>query len=59
MLTEMPGESEYMLLICVEGYKSGSLLALVKTSEDKNKFIVTSKAVKYSMGIENVYLKKE
>ena len=25
MLTEMPGESEYMLLICVEGYKSGSL----------------------------------
>ena len=55
----MPGESEYMLLICVEGYKSGSLLALVKTSEDKNKFIVTSKAVKYSMGIENVYLKKE
>lgn len=59
MLAEIPGEREYMLLTCVEGYKSGSALALVKTSEDKSKFIVTSKAVKYSMGIENVYLKKE
>lgn len=59
MLAELPGESEYMLLTCVEGYKSGSALALVKTSEDKSKFIVTSKAVKYSMGIENIYLIKE
>ena len=59
MLAEVPGESEYMLLTCVEGSKSGSALALVKTSEDKSKFIVTSKAVKYSMGIENIYLIKE
>ena len=37
MLAGVPGESEYMLLTCVEGYKSGSALALVKTSEDKSK----------------------
>ncbi|MFT6442378.1 MAG: hypothetical protein ACJASQ_001273 [Crocinitomicaceae bacterium] len=59
MLAEIPGEREFMLLTCVEGYKSGSALALVKTLEDKSRFIVTGKAVKYSMGIQNVYLKKE
>ncbi len=59
MLAEIPGEREYMLLTCVEGYKSGSALALVKTSDDKSKFIVLGKAIKYSMGIENVYLLEE
>ena len=59
MLTEIPGEKEYMVLTCVEGYKSGSTLALVKTLEDKSRFVVTAKAIKYSMGIENVYLKRE
>jgi hypothetical protein len=59
MLAEIPGEREYMLLTCVEGYKSGSALALVKTIDDKSKFIVLGKAIKYSMGIENVYLLEE
>ena len=54
MLAEIPGEKEFMLLTCVEGYKSGSALALVKT-----KFIVTGKAIKYSMGTENTFLKEE
>jgi hypothetical protein len=59
MLAEIPGEREYMLLTCVVGYKSGSALALVKTSDDKSKFIVLAKAIKYSMGIENIYLLQE
>lgn len=58
MLAEIPGESDFMLLTCVEGYKSGSALALVKTSEDKSKLVITGKAIKYSMGIENTYLLK-
>ncbi|MDO5981272.1 hypothetical protein [Flavivirga spongiicola] len=56
MLAEIPGERDFMLLTCVEGYESGSALALVKTSEDKTKFVITGKAIKYSMGIENTYL---
>lgn len=56
MLTEVPGKSDYMLLTCVEGYKSGSALAYVKTASDKSKFVVTGKAIKYSMGIKNTYL---
>ena len=59
MLAEIPSERNFMLLTCVEGYKSGSALALVKTIEDKTKFIVNGKAIKYSMGIENTYLKEE
>ena len=59
MLAEIPGEREFMLLTCVEGYKSGSALALVKTELDKSKFIVNGKAIKYSMGTENTYLKEE
>ncbi len=55
MLAEIPGEKDYMLLTCVEGYKAGSALALVKTSEDKSKFVIEGKAIKYSMGIENTY----
>jgi len=30
MLAEIPGERDFMLLTCVEGYKSGCALALVK-----------------------------
>lgn len=59
MLAEIPSERDFMLFTCVEGYKSGSALALVKTSEDKNKFIVNGKYIKYSIGIENTYLKEE
>ncbi|WP_179007811.1 hypothetical protein [Winogradskyella forsetii] len=54
MLTIVPGESDYLLLTCVEGYKSGSPLALVKT--EANEMYVTAKSLKRSMGIENVYL---
>ncbi len=56
MLTEIPGERDFMLLTCVKGHKSGSALALVKTSADKTKFVITGKAIKYSMGTENTYL---
>ncbi len=56
MLAEIPGEREYMLLSCVEGYKSGCALAMVKTAMDAGKFVVTGKAIKYSMGIEDTYL---
>lgn len=59
MLAEIPGERDFMLLTCVEGYKSGSALALVKTLEDKSKFIVTGKAIKYSMGVKKTYQKEE
>lgn len=57
MLTIVPGESDYLLLTCVEGYKSGSPLALVKT--EPNEMYVTAKSLKRSMGIENVYLLNE
>ena len=56
MLTEIPDDRDFMLLTCVEGFKSGSALALVKTSENKSKFIVDRRDIKYSMGIENTYL---
>jgi len=58
MLAEIPGERGFMLLTCVEGYKAGIALAMVKTTEDKTKFIVTGKAIKYAMGIENTYVKE-
>jgi len=59
MLAEIPGERDFMLLTCVKGYKSGSALALVKTSEDKSKFIVNGKAIKYSIGVKSTYLLDE
>jgi len=59
MLAEIPGERDFMLLTCVEGYKSGCALALVKMLDDKNNIAVNGKAIKYSMGIKNTYLKKE
>jgi hypothetical protein len=58
MLTLVPGESEYLLLTCVEGYKSGSPLAFVKTEISKNLKCVTASSMKLSMGVENVYLKE-
>ena len=59
MLCEIPGNRDEMLLTCCEGYKSGCALAYVKTIEDKTKFKVDAKAIKYSMGEENIYFKKE
>jgi hypothetical protein len=56
MLAEIPGKRDYMLLTCVKGYKSGSALALVKTASDTSKFIVTGKAIKYSMRTENTFV---
>ena len=35
-----------------------AFLAFVKTSENKTKFVITGKSIKYSMGIENTYLIK-
>lgn len=57
MLTIVPGESEYLLLTCVEGYKAGNPLALVKT--EPNEWYVLATSIKRSMGIENVYLLNE
>lgn len=59
MLAEIPGEKDYMLLTCVEGYKAGIALALVKMAEDKSKRVVKGKAVKYSMGTKNTYVIEE
>jgi hypothetical protein len=54
MLTIIPGESKFLLLTCVKGYKSGNPLALVKT--ELNEMCVTAESIKRSMGIEDVYL---
>ena len=59
MLCEMPGEREQMLLICAEGYKAGIGLAYVKTNGDDSTFLVNADAIKFSMGIENIYFKEE
>lgn len=59
MLCEMPGEREHMLLICCEGYKAGIALAYAKTNGDKSTFLVNAKAIKFSLGIKNVYFKEE
>ena len=57
MLTIIPGESKFLLLTCVKGYKSGNPLALVKT--ELNEMCVTAESIKRSMGIEDVYLINE
>lgn len=57
MLTIVPGESDHLLLICVEGYKSGNPLAYVKT--EPNTMYVTAKSLKRSKGVENVYVLNE
>ena len=59
MLVEIPGEKNYMLLTCLTGHKSGSTLALVKTVDKTNKFVVSGKTIKYSVGVQNTYLVKE
>lgn len=56
MLAQIPGKYDYMLLSCVEGPKSGYALALVKTSDIPGKFVVTGKAIKYSMGVEHTFM---
>ncbi|MCR9252577.1 MAG: hypothetical protein NXI20_19310 [bacterium] len=55
MLISIPGEYNFMLLSCVEGYKAWNTLAKVKTTLDNKKLIVSAKAMKYCMGIENTY----
>lgn len=57
MLTIVLGEPDHLLLMCVEGYKSGSPLAYVKT--EPNEMYVTANSLKRSMGVENVYLLNE
>ena len=54
MLVEIPGEIDYFLLTCVEGYKSGIALAMIKKSKDKN--VTTGETMKSSFGIKNTYL---
>ena len=56
MLTEIPGEKQFMLLTCVEGYKAGSALTYVKTVKDVNKFIIEGSEIKLSMGINDTYI---
>ena len=56
MLAEVPGERDYMLATCVEGSKSGNALAFVKTKKETNKFCVTTKDLKFSVGSENVFV---
>ena len=56
MLTEIPGERNHMLLTCIERYKSGSVLAFVKTSKDTNSLTATGKTLKNAMGRENIFL---
>jgi hypothetical protein len=56
MLAAIPGEQDYMLLTCVEGPKSGFALALVKTGDIPDKFVVTGKAIKFSMGTEHTFM---
>ena len=59
MLAEIPGDSNYMLMTNVVGHKSGSALALVKTTLDQNRYIVTGKSIKFSIGTEKTYLLKD
>jgi hypothetical protein len=56
MLVEIPRDKKHMSLTNVEGHKSGSILALVKTKEDQSKFVTTGQALKFSMGTDNTYL---
>lgn len=53
MLVNNPSEPEYLLLVCVEGYKSGHSLALVEAIDS---YSVNGKAIKKSMGTEHTYI---
>ena len=55
MLVHNVSEPEYVLLACVEGPKSGSVLALVKAAPG-TPYAVTGAAIKDSMGTENTYV---
>lgn len=56
MLAQIPGDYKYMLLTCVEGAKSGSALAMVKTGDIPKRFVVTGKTIKYAMGTEHTFM---
>lgn len=55
MLAHNVSDPEFLLLICVEGYKSGNSLALVKAAPNTS-YAVLGSAVKYSMGISNTFI---
>jgi hypothetical protein len=59
MLAQIPGDSDHLLLTNVVGYKSGAALALVKTSDDKSKLVVTGEAIKFSIGTEDTFVIKD
>ncbi len=56
MLAQIPGDNEHFLLTNVVGYKSGAALALIKTSDNKSKIVVTGKAIKFSIGTDNTFV---
>lgn len=55
MLVELPGDENYMLLTCVDAYKSGSSLALVKKNEENGK-TVNGKSLKFSLGVKDTFV---
>ena len=56
MLAQVPGESEYLLLTNVRGYKAGAALALVKIDFDSGKVVVTAKELKSCIGIVDTFI---
>lgn len=55
MLAHNISDPEYVLLTCVEGYKSGRSLALVKAAPN-TPYAVLGSAMKYSMGTDRTYM---
>ncbi|MEX2485220.1 MAG: hypothetical protein WED10_11690 [Brumimicrobium sp.] len=55
MLVHNVSEPEYVLLTCVEGYKSGNSLALVKSAPD-TEYDVLGFAIKHVMGVDQTYM---
>jgi hypothetical protein len=58
MLTEIPPKRDRMMLTHVNGYKSGSVISFIKTSET-TKFVVSGKEIKNCLGLINTYLIEE
>ena len=60
MLANVPGESDYMLVVNVTQdagrYKAGGSMCMVKTLDGVNRFVVTGKALKASVGTDNIFL---
>ena len=58
MIADVPGESKFKLITNVSTGKtkgkSGYALALVKTIENTN--LVSAEALKFSIGVENIYI---